>query len=94
MNRIETRIIMMVTNRLSAAKDSEEKTELIEELSENLYQRYTDLTAGGVSEEEAFAQAMENLGDVDELLTYLENAGGEDTQAGQGKAQDSRGGFS
>ena len=69
MNRIETRIIMMVTNRLSAAKDSEEKTELIEELSENLYQRYTDLTAGGVPEEEAFAQAMENLGDVDELLT-------------------------
>ena len=51
MNRIETRIIMMVTNRLSAAKDSEEKTELIEELSENLYQRYTDLTAADVSGE-------------------------------------------
>ena len=85
---------MMVTNRLSAAKDSEEKTELIEELSENLYQRYTDLTAGGVPEEEAFTQAMENLGDVDELLTYLENAGGEGAQAGQDKTQDSRGGFS
>ena len=48
MNRIETKIIIMVTNRLAAAKESDAKTELIEELSENLYQRYLDLMAEGI----------------------------------------------
>ena len=94
MNRIETRIIMAVTNRLAAAKESDEKTELIEELSENLYQRYTDLTAEGVPEEEAFSQALENLGDVDELLAYLESAGSGDACGEKKEGGDSRGGFS
>lgn len=72
MSRIETKIIIAVTERLSSAKDSEEKLELIEELSENLYQRYQELTASGLSEEEALNQAMDYLGDVDELLAWLE----------------------
>lgn len=74
MNRIETKIIIMVTNRLAAAADSDAKTEMIEELSENLYQRYLELVAGGVPEEDALRQAMESLGDVDELLAYLRDA--------------------
>ena len=71
MNRIETKIIVMVTNKLAAAKECDAKTELIEELSENLYQRYLDLTASGVEEQEALRQAMDSLGDVKELLAYL-----------------------
>ncbi|MBQ7841661.1 MAG: DUF4097 family beta strand repeat protein [Lachnospiraceae bacterium] len=71
MNRIETKIIIMVTNRLADAKDSDAKTDLIEELSENLYQRYLDLAADGMTEEEALKQAMDSLGDVTELLDYL-----------------------
>ena len=71
MERIRTRIIIAVAERLSAAKDSSAKTELIEELSDNLYQRYADLTASGVNEEEAYRRAMEDLGDVSELLEYL-----------------------
>ena len=71
MNRIETKIIVMVTNKLAAAKECDAKTELIEELSENLYQRYLDLTAAGVPEQEALQQAMDSLGDVKELLEYL-----------------------
>lgn len=71
MNRIETKIIVMVTNKLAAAKECDAKTELIEELSENLYQRYLDLTAAGVPEQEAMQQAMDSLGDVKELLEYL-----------------------
>lgn len=71
MDRIKTRIIIAVAERLSAAKDSNAKTDLIEELSENLYQRYTDLTADGMAEEEAYQRAMEDLGDVSELLEYL-----------------------
>ncbi len=73
MERIRTRIIIAVAERLSAAKDSNAKTELIEELSDNLYQRYTDLIASGVNEEEAYRRAMEDLGDVSELLEYLED---------------------
>ena len=72
MDRIKTRIIIAVAERLSAAKDSNAKTDLIEELSENLYQRYADLAASGVSEEEAYQRAMEDLGDVSELLEYLD----------------------
>ena len=71
MNRIETKIIVMVTNKLAAAKECDAKTELIEELSENLYQRYLDLTEAGVPEQEALQQAMDSLGDVKELLEYL-----------------------
>lgn len=72
MNRIKTRIIIAVAERLSAAKDSNAKTDLIEELSENLYQRYADLVAAGTNEEDAYARAMEDLGDVSELLDYLD----------------------
>lgn len=84
MNRIETKIIIMVTNRLAAAQDSDAKTEMIEELSENLYQRYLELVAGNVAEEEALRQAMESLGDVDELLAYLKEAVAEEQAAEEG----------
>ena len=73
MDRIKTRIIIAVAERLSGAKDSNAKTDLIEELSENLYQRYADLTANGMNEEEAYLRAMEDLGDVRELLDYLDD---------------------
>ena len=61
MERIRTRIIIAVAERLSGAKDSNAKTELIEELSENLYQRYLDLAASGVSEEEAYVYTAPSL---------------------------------
>lgn len=87
MNRIETRIIVMVTDRLSAARNSEAKNELIEELSENLYQRYQDLTAEGLTEEAALQQAMESLGDTDELIAYLRSVDTEGYDAGEGDAE-------
>ena len=75
MDRIKTRLIIAVTNRLSAAEDTNAKADLIEELSENLYQRYLDLIGSGVSEEDAYQQALDDLGDVDELLEYLRSLG-------------------
>ena len=75
MDRIKTRLIIAVTNRLSAAEDTNAKADLIEELSENLYQRYLDLIGSGVSEEDAYRQALDDLGDVDELLEYLRSLG-------------------
>lgn len=80
MNRIETKIIITVTNRLAAAKDSAAKTEMIEELSENLYQRYLELAEEGMPEEEAFQKAMESLGDTEELLAFLREEAGEEAE--------------
>lgn len=75
MDRIKTRLIIAVTNRLSAAEDTNAKADLIEELSENLYQRYLDLIGSGADEETAYRQALDDLGDVEELLEYLRSLG-------------------
>lgn len=77
MDNMRTRFVIAVTGRLSAAADSNAKVELIEELSENLYSRWQDLVAGGMSENEAYDKAMEDLGNVDELLAYLDSLGPE-----------------
>lgn len=71
MERIKMKLIIAVTNKLSAAADCDAKTDLIEELSENLYERYLEYTSSGMSEEEAYNKTLEELGDVDELLAYL-----------------------
>ena len=63
----------IVAKRLSAAPESTAKAELIEELSENLYSRYADLTASGVSSDEARDRAVDALGDTDELVEYLKS---------------------
>lgn len=75
MNKIKTRLIIAVTQRLAAAAESEAKVELIEELSENLYSRYEDMVAAGAPEEEAYEKALGELGDVNELLAYLDTLG-------------------
>lgn len=73
MDRIKTKIIIAVTGRLRDAKDSSAKTELIEELSDNLYSRYCDFLSAGMSEDEACERALDDLGDVSELLDYLDD---------------------
>ena len=75
MDRMKTKFIIAVTTRLAAAEDSNAKTDLIEELSENLYQRYLDLVAAGETEDAAYTKALEDLGDVEELLSYLRSLG-------------------
>lgn len=70
---MKQRFIHGVTNALSAAPDSTAKTELIEELADNLHHRYLDMTAAGMPEDEAFARALDELGDVNELVDYLES---------------------
>lgn len=77
MERMKTRFIIAVTDRLAPAAESSAKVELIEELSDNLYSRWKDLVSGGLDEEEAYRQALEDLGDVDELLAYLASLGPE-----------------
>lgn len=71
MEQMKLRFTNAVTNRLAAAPDSTAKAELIEELSDNLYRRYLDMTAAGMDENAAFDRALDDLGDVNELLEYL-----------------------
>lgn len=92
MNNVKTRFVIAISRKLSAAPDSEAKVDLIEELSENLYGRYQDMVAGGMPEEEAYTAALDKLGDVNELLAYLDCCGeqpaGKEGPSGQGAAED------
>ena len=77
MERIRTKFIIAVTQRLAAAADSTAKVELIEELSDNLYSRWQDLVNQGMDGNQAYDKAMEDLGSVEELLAYLDSLGPE-----------------
>lgn len=77
MDAMKMRFTGAVSAQLASAPQSTAKDELIEELSDNLYRRFLDMTNAGMEEEAAFQRAMEDLGDVDELLGYL---GAESTQ--------------
>ena len=71
MEEMKVTLKEIVAQRLSAAPESTAKGELIEELAENLYCRYTDLVNAGVESEDAKARAVDALGDTDELVEYL-----------------------
>ena len=71
MEDVKLRLADAIAARLSGAPDSAAKAELIEELSDNLYSRYLELMETGAEHEAAFQSAMDNLGDTDELVDYL-----------------------
>lgn len=74
MDNVRNTLRSEIAARLSAAPDSAEKAEMIEELSDNLYERCQERLAAGVSEEQAVTDAMTELGDVGELLAWLNSA--------------------
>lgn len=93
MNNAKTRFVIAISQKLSAAPDSDAKVDLVEELSENLYGRYQDMVAGGMPENEAYTTALDKLGDVNELLAYLDCCGEQEaadgnSSSGQGTADD------
>lgn len=73
MEEMRTRLAKAVAEKLPAGPDSPARREMIEELTDNLYHRYQDLTGAGMDPEEAFQLAMEDLGDVEELVEYLKS---------------------
>ncbi len=75
MEDIKRRFSNEIAARLSGAPESDAKADMIEELAENLASRYSDMTSGGMGEGEAFARAMEELGDTEELTAYLNSLG-------------------
>jgi hypothetical protein len=48
--------------------------EMYQELLAGCQDKYDDLTAGGMDGEEAYAQVIDGIGDVSELLGYIEKA--------------------
>lgn len=88
MNNVKTRFVIAISQKLSAAPDTEAKADLVEELSENLCGRYEDLVAGGMEPEEAYRAALEKLGDVDELLAGLDGGGARSSGGGQADPSD------
>lgn len=73
MDEMKQRLYDTVDARLAAAPDSTAKTELVEELSDNLYHRYLDMTASGAEPEDAYQKALDELGDTGELVDYLKS---------------------
>lgn len=71
MEDIKRRFANEIAAKLAAAPESDAKSEMIEELAENLAGRYGDMLSAGTPEDEAFARAMDQLGDADELAAYL-----------------------
>ena len=71
MEDVKLKLADAIAARLSGAPDSAAKAELIEELSDNLYSRYLEMTENGVEPDAAFQAAMDALGDTDELVDYL-----------------------
>lgn len=45
----------------------------MEELSDNLYQRFEEMTAAGMDKAAAFDAALDDLGDTGELVDYLKS---------------------
>ena len=64
MSNVYMKFVVAITQKLSAAPDSDAKVDLIEELSDNLYGRYQDMVASGMPEDEAYTTALDKLGDV------------------------------
>lgn len=89
MNNVKTKFVIAISQKLAAAPDSDAKVDLIEELSENLFARYQDMIASGMPEQEAYSNALDKLGDVNELLAYLDCCDGKNSQPGR-PSQDTR----
>ena len=71
MEEIKRRFMNDIAARLAGAAESDAKSEMTEELAENLTGRYQDMVSAGMPAEEAYGRAMGELGDVDELTAYL-----------------------
>ncbi len=71
MENVKERLSAAIAAQLTGAPDTPAKAELIEELSENLFARYTDMTTSGMDEAAAYQSALDDLGDTAELVDYL-----------------------
>ncbi len=71
MENVKEKLAAAIREQLTGAPDTPAKSELVEELSDNLYARYSDRTAAGMDGEAAYQSALDDLGDTAELVDYL-----------------------
>jgi hypothetical protein len=68
---MNTRVHYFVQGLFRGIKKTAEATEQQQELETHILEHLADLSAGGMDEEEAFAKAVDSLGNLDELIETL-----------------------
>jgi hypothetical protein len=69
MSNIETHINKLFRD----IPDSSRKTEIMQEISQNLNEKVADLIAQGMTQEDAQQKAIEDIGDIEEIQAELVN---------------------
>ena len=64
----------LVQNRLSAAVNCPAKEDIVEEITADLTAKYNDLLDCGMASEEAFAKVQEGIGDLSEVVAFINEA--------------------
>lgn len=64
----------LVSDRLSAAVNCPAKEEIIEEITADLAAKYTDLLEGGMAPDAALAKVQEGIGDLSEVVAFINEA--------------------
>lgn len=60
-----------LTRLLASAKDCDAKNEIMDELMSGLTDKYNDLIAQGVGEDEAYGTVINSIGDVGEIIAFI-----------------------
>lgn len=82
MDTIREDIRDAVESLLIDAVDCDAKIEVIDELTDNLCAKYEDLRAQGIEEESAFDQVLSGIGDVDEIVAFINTSESSKSQSG------------
>ena len=64
----------LVYNRLSAAVNCPAKEDIVEEITADLAAKYSDFLDSGMAPEEAFAKVQEGIGDLSEVVAFINEA--------------------
>jgi hypothetical protein len=70
MNEIETHIGKLFAD----VPDSSRKNEVVQEITQNLNEKLSDLMQTGLSREQAVCKTIEDFGDIDDLKKELESS--------------------
>ena len=73
----------LVTDRLSGAVNCPAKEDIIEEITADLAAKYADLLDCGMEPEAALAKVQEGIGDLSEVVTFINEANRRSEEAGK-----------
>lgn len=69
------KIRRQVLSLLAEAPDCPEKTEIADELTQNLTDKYEDLVAQGRDPDDAYREVLAGIGDISEMISFLREVG-------------------